>query len=283
MVSAIKCKCGNLSVVITFSFKANYSNNSFGFRILWMSLLNISQQICKSQFDLIHVTHTHDDMRLSTSRGLYVARGVAQLIFNSPSSVLSSAESSFHCLICFSFCALVFLSFYFFAFSNQCTATGWWTFIDVNLLHFSARYGQWHKDKKEPQSKNVPRIIAFVVRLRSNLQTFIFCWFFTFAAAQLVSTTFRLVAVASVSWGPPTKWPTTRRTGRSSWVSKLIIFVILLFPRHHSSFNKVTNDKTRGSPVKFTFCSGWWRFGKSWREYPMDMIHATNFQTSPLA
>merc|ERR1719334_1881688 len=27
----------------------------------------------------------------------------------------------------------------------------------------SARYGQWHKDKKEPQSKNVPRIIAFVV------------------------------------------------------------------------------------------------------------------------
>merc|ERR1712012_585161 len=26
----------------------------------------------------------------------------------------------------------------------------------------SARYGQWHKDKKEPQSKNVPRIIAFV-------------------------------------------------------------------------------------------------------------------------
>merc|ERR1712088_402262 len=27
----------------------------------------------------------------------------------------------------------------------------------------SARYGRWHKDKKEPQSKNVPRIIAFVV------------------------------------------------------------------------------------------------------------------------
>jgi len=27
----------------------------------------------------------------------------------------------------------------------------------------SARYGQWHKDKKEPQSKNVPRVIAFVV------------------------------------------------------------------------------------------------------------------------
>ena len=30
-----------------------------------MSLLSISQQICKSQFDLIHVTHTHDDMRLA--------------------------------------------------------------------------------------------------------------------------------------------------------------------------------------------------------------------------
>ena len=27
----------------------------------------------------------------------------------------------------------------------------------------SARYGQWHKDKKETQSKNVPRVICFVV------------------------------------------------------------------------------------------------------------------------
>ena len=54
-------------------------------------------------------------------------------------------------------------------------------------------------------------------------------------------------------------------------------------PISSSPFIKVTNDKTRGSPVKFTFCSGWWRFGKSWREYRMDMIHATTFQTSPLA
>ena len=35
-----------------------------------------------------------------------------------------------------------------------------------DYFYFSARYGQWHKDKKEPQSKNVPRIIAFVVRVK---------------------------------------------------------------------------------------------------------------------
>ena len=90
---------------------------------LWMSLLNISQQICKSQFDLIHVTHTHGDMRLSTSWGLFVARGVVQLIFNPPSSVLSSEEYSFHCLICFLPSVHLFF-FLFFAFSNRSTATG---------------------------------------------------------------------------------------------------------------------------------------------------------------
>ena len=186
--------------------------------ILYGSGLNLYRSHCPwSNIPLFSVKHSHANIEL-TSLSLnvifplytmtyfwapqgFVARRVSALLV----LALSSTESKFV------FPPILVSLFCFLAFSNQRTA------INCKLFFWhkpsSARYGQWHKDKKEPQSKNVPRIIAFVVRFQ---KFHLFTWPFTFACPSVRPSAITSYSFLFLSWLPCPPPPTPQSTGPPS-------------------------------------------------------------------